>query len=157
MSTIHLKQTTTATPEQFVAGLTDFGPGRSKLFGNSADDYLKVHDQGPSQADVTEPGTPARERRESRSDRHIPNAKRGGNTRLVGAYDLEILVHEDVVGPVDADVVDLVLAVAQLDDTVDDAAWVGGQCGFGRLVRCRSADDRPRPLTVVRRDLTDLF
>ena len=54
MSTIRLHQTTTSTPEQFVAGLTDFGPGRSKLFGNSADEYLKVHDQGPSQADVTE-------------------------------------------------------------------------------------------------------
>jgi hypothetical protein len=54
MSTIHLKQTTTSTPEQFVAGLTDFGPGRQKLFGNSADEYLKVHDQGPHQADVTE-------------------------------------------------------------------------------------------------------
>ena len=54
MSTIHLHQTTTSTPEQYVAGLTDFGPGRSKLFGNSADEYLKVHDRGPSQADVTE-------------------------------------------------------------------------------------------------------
>ena len=54
MVTIHLHQTTTATPEQFLAGLTDFGPGRSKLFGNSTDGYLKVHDQGPSQADVTE-------------------------------------------------------------------------------------------------------
>jgi hypothetical protein len=54
MTTIHLSQTTTATPEQFVAGLTDFGPGRSKLFGNSADGYLKVHSRGPSQADVTE-------------------------------------------------------------------------------------------------------
>jgi hypothetical protein len=54
MATIHLHQTTTATPEQFLAGLTDFGPGRSKLFGNSADGYLKVHDQGPSSADVTE-------------------------------------------------------------------------------------------------------
>jgi hypothetical protein len=54
MPTIHLHQTTTATPEQFVAGLTDFGPGRSKLFGNSADGYLKVHEQGPGQADVTE-------------------------------------------------------------------------------------------------------
>ncbi|MHB8267690.1 hypothetical protein [Bradyrhizobium sp.] len=42
------------TPEQYVAGLTDFGPGRSKLFGNSADDYLKVHSRGRSQADVTE-------------------------------------------------------------------------------------------------------
>jgi hypothetical protein len=54
MSTIKLDQTTTATPEQFVAGLTDFGPGRSKLFPNSADDYLKVHDLGPHHADVTE-------------------------------------------------------------------------------------------------------
>jgi hypothetical protein len=54
VSTIHINQTTTATPEQFVAGLTDFGPGRSKLFGNSADGYLKVHDQSPGHADVTE-------------------------------------------------------------------------------------------------------
>ena len=54
MSTIHLHSTTPSTPEQYLAGLTDFGPGRSKLFGNSADDYLKVHDRGPSQADVTE-------------------------------------------------------------------------------------------------------
>jgi hypothetical protein len=54
MATIHLHETTTATPEQFLAGLTDFGPGRSKLFGNSADEYLKVHDRGPNQADVTE-------------------------------------------------------------------------------------------------------
>ena len=54
MSTIHMTQTTTATPEQFVAGLTDFGPGRAELFGNSSDEYLKVHDRGPDHADVTE-------------------------------------------------------------------------------------------------------
>jgi len=54
MSTIHLHQTTTLTPEQYIAGLTDFGPGRSKLFGNSADEYLKVHQRSRSQADVTE-------------------------------------------------------------------------------------------------------
>jgi len=54
MPRIHLHQTTTATPEQFVAGLTDFGPGRSKLFGNSSDKYLKVHDRGSHEADVTE-------------------------------------------------------------------------------------------------------
>lgn len=54
MSTFHFKQTTTSTPEQFTAGLTDFGPGRSELFGNSADDYLKVHDRGSHSADVTE-------------------------------------------------------------------------------------------------------
>src|SRR5215468_11833705 len=54
MSKIHFHQATTSTPEQFIAGLTDFGPGRSRLFGNSADEYLKVHHQGPKEADVTE-------------------------------------------------------------------------------------------------------
>jgi hypothetical protein len=56
MATIHLEQTTTATPEQFVAGLTDFGPGRSKVFPNSADASLKVHRLGTHDADVTEGG-----------------------------------------------------------------------------------------------------
>jgi hypothetical protein len=54
MATIHLHETTTATPEQFVAGLTDFGPGRSELFPNSSDDDLEVHSQGATEADVTE-------------------------------------------------------------------------------------------------------
>jgi hypothetical protein len=51
---IHFHQKTTLTPEQYIAGLIDFGPGRSKLFGNSADEYLKVHHRGQSEADVTE-------------------------------------------------------------------------------------------------------
>ena len=54
MPTFHFHQTTTATPEQFITGLTDFGPGRAELFENSADGYLEVHDQGPNEADVTE-------------------------------------------------------------------------------------------------------
>jgi hypothetical protein len=54
MATIHLHATTTATARQFLDGLTDFGPGRSKLFSNSADGYLKVHEQGAGHADVTE-------------------------------------------------------------------------------------------------------
>jgi hypothetical protein len=54
MTTLHFHQTTTSTPEQFIAALTDFGPGRSEVFPNSADGYLKVHDQGPDWADVTE-------------------------------------------------------------------------------------------------------
>jgi hypothetical protein len=54
MSTIKMHATTIATPEQYTAALTDFGPGRSKIFGNSADSYLKVHDERPGHADVTE-------------------------------------------------------------------------------------------------------
>jgi hypothetical protein len=54
MSTIYFDEMTTATPEQFIAGLTDFGPGRAKLFPNSADSYLAVHHLGAHEADVTE-------------------------------------------------------------------------------------------------------
>jgi hypothetical protein len=54
MSTIEMHATTSVTPEQYTEALTDFGPGRSEVFGNSADSYLKVHDQGPGHADVTE-------------------------------------------------------------------------------------------------------
>jgi hypothetical protein len=54
MSVIHFHQATTSSPEQFIAGLTDFGPGRSEIFKNSADSYLTLHYKGPRQADVTE-------------------------------------------------------------------------------------------------------
>jgi hypothetical protein len=54
MATLRFHVNTTSTPEQFIAGLTDFGPGRSTIFGRSADEYLKVHKSGPKEADVTE-------------------------------------------------------------------------------------------------------
>jgi hypothetical protein len=54
MSTLKMHATTTATPEQYTSALTDFGPGRSIIFGNSADEDLKVHDERPGHADVTE-------------------------------------------------------------------------------------------------------
>jgi hypothetical protein len=54
MSTIYLYQRTTLTPAQYVQGLTDFGPNRSDIFGNSADEYLKVHHSDHTVADVTE-------------------------------------------------------------------------------------------------------
>lgn len=54
MPTFRMHGHTTATPEQVVAAITDFGPGRQQIFPNSADGYLKVHSQGPGFADVTE-------------------------------------------------------------------------------------------------------
>src|ERR1700754_2166884 len=54
MATMHIHVTTTATPEQIVAAVTDCAPGRSEIFGNSADAYLKVHSLGGNEADVTE-------------------------------------------------------------------------------------------------------
>lgn len=54
MSIIRFQATTAAAPEQFVHGLTDFGPGREQIFPNSADSYLEVHSVVPGRADVTE-------------------------------------------------------------------------------------------------------
>lgn len=45
---------TTVTPERFVAALTDFGPGRGELWGNSGAGYLELHDRGEDWAEVTE-------------------------------------------------------------------------------------------------------
>ncbi|WP_431100623.1 hypothetical protein [Roseateles noduli] len=58
MATLKFQFDTTLTPEQFIAGLTDFGPGRSKIFRFSTDDFLRVHRQGRTQAVVTE-GSPS--------------------------------------------------------------------------------------------------
>ena len=46
MTRLHFDRKTTLTPAQYVAGLTDFGLGRSKVFTNSADRYLVVHHVG---------------------------------------------------------------------------------------------------------------
>ncbi|BBX45331.1 hypothetical protein GCM10009641_20780 [Mycobacterium cookii] len=54
MSTLHFHRSTISTPGEFIAGLTDFGPGRSELFPNSADADLRVHYKGARGADVTE-------------------------------------------------------------------------------------------------------
>ena len=54
MATIRLHQTTSATPGQLLAALTDFGPDRPELWPNSSGQYLEVHGEGPGQADVTE-------------------------------------------------------------------------------------------------------
>ena len=54
MGRVHVRAHGAVSPERFVAALTDFGPGRAEIFGNSADKYLKVHHQGPGEADVTE-------------------------------------------------------------------------------------------------------
>src|SRR3954451_19647828 len=62
MPVIHFTATTTATPEQFIAAVTDFGPGRSKTLGNTDDSQLVVHDSGPDWADVTERKGPMWER-----------------------------------------------------------------------------------------------
>jgi hypothetical protein len=74
---------------------------------------------------------------------------------LVGSDHLEVLADEDVMGPVDPDVVDLVVAVAQPDDTIDDAAWIGCKGGLRCLPCGGAADDRAGALLVVGRDLAD--
>ena len=54
MSTIHIKQSTGVPPERFIAALTNFGPGRGKIFAHSHEDSVKVNARGDTWADVTE-------------------------------------------------------------------------------------------------------
>lgn len=57
MGDVRVSATGRFAPERFVAALTDFGPARSTLFGNSQDGYLQVHEVGPDWAEVTEGST----------------------------------------------------------------------------------------------------
>lgn len=57
MPTVHVKQSTTVPPDRFIAALTNFGPGRGVIFGNSNEDSVRVNDRGDTWADVTEGST----------------------------------------------------------------------------------------------------
>ena len=54
MATVHVKQSTTVPPDRFIAALTNFGPGRGKVFAYSHEDSVKVNARGDTWADVTE-------------------------------------------------------------------------------------------------------
>ena len=54
MTTIDVTERTSATPQQFLDALTDFGPHRSEVWANSKPEFLVVHDRGDTWADVTE-------------------------------------------------------------------------------------------------------
>jgi hypothetical protein len=64
---------------------------------------------------------------------------------------------EDVVRPIYGDIVNLIVAVTEFHDAVNDAPRIVSRRNVGRLVRFRSANDRPRALTVIGSDLTDLL
>jgi len=78
-------------------------------------------------------GTLARDRHPpfDRRDQIIERNRRDASVR---ADDVEVLADEYVVWPVDPDVVNLVLAVAQLHNTVDNAPRIVSQRSFGRLI-----------------------
>ena len=54
MGHVHVRAHGAVPPERFVAALTDFGPGREEIWGNSDPRDLVVHDRGDTWADVTE-------------------------------------------------------------------------------------------------------
>jgi hypothetical protein len=57
MGDVRVTATGKFPPERFVAALTDFSGAREKIFPNSHDGYLKVHEVGPDWAEVTEGST----------------------------------------------------------------------------------------------------
>ena len=106
MATIHLHETTTATPEQFLAALTDFGSGRAKLFSATSDEFLKVHERGPTFADVTEGTGSAWERlRYDWSDPHRVVMKTVDSNLWGGASGHVYTITRNAQGTTDVDAV----------------------------------------------------
>jgi hypothetical protein len=54
MGRVHVRAHGAVPPDRFVAALTDFGPGRQEIWGNSDPSHLAVHDRGDTWAEVTE-------------------------------------------------------------------------------------------------------
>lgn len=54
MAKIHYEADGTISPERFIAALTDFSPRRPELWPSLDDKYYKLHELGPTWADVTE-------------------------------------------------------------------------------------------------------
>jgi hypothetical protein len=54
MGRSHVRAHGTFPPERFVCALTDFGPGRSEVWGNVDPATLAVHERGDTWAEVTE-------------------------------------------------------------------------------------------------------
>ena len=54
MGRVHVRAHGAVPPDVLAAALTDFGPGRSQVFGNNESGRLQVHDRGDTWADVTE-------------------------------------------------------------------------------------------------------
>jgi hypothetical protein len=54
MGRAHVRAHGAFPPEQFVASLIDFGPGRADIWGNSDPQHLVVHERGDTWAEVTE-------------------------------------------------------------------------------------------------------
>ena len=76
MGRAHVRAHGSFPSEQFVAALTDFGPGRSAIRGNSCPSHLAVHDRGPTWADVTEVADTGGVWRAAIIRRHAANGRR---------------------------------------------------------------------------------
>jgi hypothetical protein len=59
MGRAHVRAHGDFPPEPFIAALTDFGPGRAEIWGNSDPAHLRVHERGDTWAEVTEGSAPA--------------------------------------------------------------------------------------------------
>ncbi len=57
MGRVHVRAHGSFAPDVFTAALTDFGPGRAEVFGNTPPDGVQVHDRGETWAEVTEGST----------------------------------------------------------------------------------------------------
>jgi hypothetical protein len=76
MGRVHVRAHGSFAPDVFTAALTDFGPGRAEVFGNTAADAVQVHERGETWAEVTEGSTTGPVWQRSRYDWSTPGEVR---------------------------------------------------------------------------------
>jgi len=153
MGRVHVRAHGSFAPDVFTAALTDFGPGRSEVFGNTPADGVQVHERGETWAEVTEGSTTGPVWQRSRYDWSTPgevridvldsNAFGPGSNWLYrvtpasgGGSDVDLTVVR-VPNTTQGRLLDLVLNLG------------GGRIFFGRDLRrtVRTLESRVRPAT----------
>ena len=90
MSVVEVRTSAAFPSEVFIRALTEFGPNRSKIWGNSSPRLFELHRQGPDWAEVTEGTASAAIWQRYRYDWSTPNLVRltvlDSNGFGVGSY-----------------------------------------------------------------------
>ena len=150
MGRVHVRAHGSFPPEVFVSALTDFGPGRSEVFGNTAE--VEVHERGDTWAEVTEGSTTGPVWQRSRYDWSTPGEVRievlGSNAFGPGS-EWTYRAADAPGGGTDVDLRIVRVPNSAKGRLLDVLLALGGSVFFGRDLRrtVRTLESRVSPAT----------
>jgi len=152
MGRVHVTAHGSFAPDVFTAALTDFGPERSEVFGNTATGEVQVHDRGETWAEVTEGSTTGPVWQRSRYDWSTPGEVRidvvDSNAFGPGSRWL-YRVTPSAGGGTDVDLSIVRVPNSTTGRLLDLLLGLGGSLFFSRDLRrtVRALESRVRPAT----------